>query len=380
MLIRQAGGPNSIDNFAQSWQRAAAFPEVVPRRTSFVITESDDREDDGVSGDQNPRPTEHQSLLGLQLGRAGPLPDSTVADDGYAADVENSYPSERLLPTSSIDDALSQASLGRSYGASYGTISSRVSGPTKRHAAQLHKVRSRDAPDGELENLHVKQVQQEDGTKHTVVVGKSTLPQTVFNSVNVLIGIGLLSLPLGFKYAGWLVGMLFLIFSALSTAYTAKILAKCLDVDYSLVTYADLAYISFGPHARVVTSILFCLELIGACVALIVLFADSLNALIPGFSVNQWKILCGIVLIPLNFTPLRLLSISSIVGIFSCTSSRFRMVLHLYLTVLTIQLFKFLLLSSRMVLSSPILPDHSGTRRQHLYSRLTGWQYPLASV
>lgn len=340
MLIRHAGGPNSIDNFAQSFQRAAAFPEVAPRRPSVVITESDDGEDDGVSSDRRFRPTEHQSLLGHQLEEAGPLLGSAIIDDDYAADVENSYPSERLLPTSSIDDAFSQASLGRSLGASYGTISSRVSGSTKRHAAQLHKARSREAPDREIENLHVKQVQQEDGTKQTVVVGKSTLPQTVFNSVNVLIGIGLLSLPLGFKHAGWLLGMFFLIFCALSTAYTAKILAKCLDVDYSLVTYADLAYISFGPHARVVTSLLFCLELIGASVALIVLFADSLDALIPGLGVTQWKVLCGIILIPLNFVPLRLLSVSSILGIVSCTSSRFRVVVpYSCLPVLTTYLF-----------------------------------------
>lgn len=338
MLIRQAGGPNSIDNFAQSWQRAAAFPEVVPRRTSFVVTEPDDGEDCGFPGSDSFRPTEHQSLLGQQLEAHGPLSDSAITDDDYAADVENSFPTERLLPAASTDDAFSQTSLGRSYGASYGTISSRVSGSVKRHAAQLHKARSREAPEEEIEHLHVKQVQREDGTKQTVVVGKSTLPQTIFNSVNVLIGIGLLSLPLGFKHAGWLIGMLFLIFSALSTAYTAKILAKCLDVDCSLVTYADLAYISFGPQARVVTSLLFCLELIGASVALIVLFADSLDALIPGLGVTEWKILCGIVLIPLNFVPLRFLSISSILGIVSCTASRSPYLTILCLPILTILL------------------------------------------
>jgi hypothetical protein len=31
-----------------------------------------------------------------------------------------------------------------------------------------------------------------------------------------------------------------------------------------------------------ITSFLFCLELLGACVALVVLFADSLYALVPG--------------------------------------------------------------------------------------------------
>jgi vesicular inhibitory amino acid transporter len=169
--------------------------------------------------------------------------------------------------------------------------------------------------------LLVKHVQHEDGTQEDIIVGQSTVPQTIFNSVNVLIGIGLLSLPLAMKHAGWILGLSFLVFSAVATSYTAKILAKCLDVDQSVVTYADLAYISFGQHARLVTSFLFCLELLGACVALVVLFADSLYALVPGLSVLQWKIVCGVVLVPLNFLPLRFLSITSILGIISCTSS-----------------------------------------------------------
>jgi vesicular inhibitory amino acid transporter len=94
-----------------------------------------------------------------------------------------------------------------------------------------------------------------------------------------------------------------------------------MDVDPSLITFADLAFVSYGQKARVATSVLFTLELLAACVALVVLFADTLNLLIPGVGINNWKILCGLLLIPLNFAPLRLLSITSIVGIFSCFCS-----------------------------------------------------------
>lgn len=216
------------------------------------------------------------------------------------------------------------SSLDRSFATSYGTISSRVSEAARRNAIQFH--REQQIGDGlgdpDREPLLLKHVQREDGTQEDVIVGQSTVPQTIFNSVNVLIGIGLLSLPLAMKQAGWLLGLLFLIYSAMTTSYTARILAKCLDVDRTLVTYADLAYISFGQHARLITSFLFCLELLGACVALVVLFSDSLYALIPGLSILQWKIVCGIVLIPLNFLPLRFLSVTSILGIISCTSSK----------------------------------------------------------
>lgn len=143
---------------------------------------------------------------------------------------------------------------------------------------------------------------------------------------SVLIGVGLLSLPMGIKYAGWICGMIILAGSAAVTAYTAKLLAKCMDLDASLITFSDLAYISYGRNARVATSILFTLELLAACVALIVLFADSLVLLFPGFlSVTTWKIICSVVMVPLNFLPLRLLSFTSVIGILCCFSSKLKL-------------------------------------------------------
>lgn len=253
-----------------------------------------------------------------ELGR--PLLDAAVEFEGGNG---------RSSPTTSRRGLLSTGMLGtswdRSYGTSYGTISSRVTDSTRRHAIQLHheyQTQPDVSEDCGNQQLLVKQVENDDGIRETTVVGQSTVPQTICNSVNVLIGVGLLSLPLAMKQAGWLLGLLFLIFAAVATSYTARILAKCLDVDPGLVTYADLAYVSFGYHARLVTSLLFCLELIGACVALVVLFGDSLHALVPAFSVLEWKIVCGVALLPLNFVPLRLLSVTSILGILSCTSSK----------------------------------------------------------
>ncbi|KNG85069.1 putative transporter [Aspergillus nomiae NRRL 13137] len=297
--FRHAGGVNSIDSFARSWQRAAGFPEIIPRRPSFVTVESDEEwavHDTATSQDRRP------------------LLAADGEEDGHGLDDQGTPKGIASIFGSSLD---------RSAGTSYGTISSRVSEATRRHAVQLHREQEArlDAPASEdTESLLVKQVHHEDGTRESIVVGQSTVPQTIFNSVNVLIGVGLLSLPLAMKQAGWLLGLTFLSFAAAVTSYTAKILARCLDVDRSLVTYADLAYISFGNHARLATSLLFCLELIGACVALVVLFADSLQALIPGLSSLQWKLICGLMLIPLNFVPLRLLSVTSILGIISCTS------------------------------------------------------------
>ncbi|PYI22133.1 hypothetical protein BO99DRAFT_30943 [Aspergillus violaceofuscus CBS 115571] len=306
--FRQAGGVNSIDNFARSWQRAACFPEVLPRRPSFVTADADEEWDTIRSS--LPRSYDQRDL---EVISTQPL----LSSDGGAENRSTATQVYSGFPSTSPDRC--EPLLGTSYG----TISSRISQTARRNAAQLHREqqsRGDTAVEPEGASLLVKQVQHNDGTRECVVVGQSTVPQTIFNSVNVLIGIGLLSLPLAMKQAGWLIGLTFLLFAAMTTAYTAKILAKCLDVDRSLVTYADLAFISFGYHARLVTSLLFCLELIGACVALVVLFADSLQALVPGLSILHWKFICGLMLIPLNFLPLRLLSVTSILGILSCTS------------------------------------------------------------
>ena len=164
----------------------------------------------------------------------------------------------------------------------------------------------------------IRVIEERDGKKIQVVVGQSTLPQTIFNSVNTLIGIGLLSLPLAFKLSGWLIGMCFLFLAAVVTRYTARLLAKCLDLDHALVTFSDIAWKAFGLKVRIAVGLLFTIELLGACIALVTLFGDSLDALVPGYSVTAWKVLAGIILIPLNMIPLRYLSITSVLGILSC--------------------------------------------------------------
>ncbi|KAF1981814.1 hypothetical protein K402DRAFT_364105 [Aulographum hederae CBS 113979] len=349
--IRRAGGVNSIDNFARSWQRAAGFYEITPVRKSFRVegSENGEDEDDDEDGeyarhDVEASPQDQRSLLRSALENEGRRTSEHAIQETHPEDHTNGIaePSldpieespqdrEERIPVSSTPrsyrDSIFQiepslaSPFGGSYGTTYGSLASRVNRPSMQHAGKLfteQQMKGTSVPDKEREPLLVRQVEDQDGVKYSVVVGQSTLPQTVFNSVNVLVGVGLLSLPLGIRYSGWLIGMVFFLFSVIATQYTAKLLAKCLDVDNSLITFADLAFVSFGSKARIGTSILFSLELIGANVALIILFADSLDALIPGWGVLAWKLVCGVVLIPLAFLPLRFLSFTSIAGIMCC--------------------------------------------------------------
>ena len=333
--IRHAGGVNSIDNFARSWQRAAGFYEIAPVRPSFRFSEAEDDSghEGSAIGDGSPR--DHRSLLRQAFDTEGRRPSDNVIDEDPVheaqAEASESGTVRGARRSTGHEDSIFQiepqlaSPFGGSYGTTYGSLASRVNESSMRHAGRLFRQQQMagvSEPDKEREPLLVKQVEEEDGKVINVVVGQSTLPQTIFNSVNVLIGVGLLALPLAMQYSGWVPGLIFFLFAALSTSYTAKILAKCLDVDNSLITFADLAFVSFGSRARLATSLLFSLELLATCVALVVLFADSLNALIPGWGLNEWKIVCGVLLIPLAFMPLRMLSFTSILGIVSCFGSQ----------------------------------------------------------
>jgi solute carrier family 32 (vesicular inhibitory amino acid transporter) len=327
---------NSIDNFAKSWSRAANFHEITPNRPPLCF-EDDDTDPNYVRKDIESTAQGGHSLLRDAF--AGRGPEADVAESSrnqHLIDEQTPLRSDPVqnrlgtLPSSWAESIFSvQPSLASGFGGSYGTMYAsqrRPSTTIRPHAADIFREEQAiKAPEGEaiehLPPLIIKQI-EEDGVMYTVVVGQSTLPQTVFNSVNVLIGVGLLSLPLGLLYSGWLIGLLFMTFAGIATQYTAKLLAKCLDVDNSLITFADLAYVSFGSRARIATSILFSLELIAACVALVILFADSLNALLPGLSTTNWKIVCGVILIPLSFLPLSLLSFTSVLGILCCLASR----------------------------------------------------------
>ncbi|KAI9646774.1 hypothetical protein NHQ30_004773 [Ciborinia camelliae] len=347
--LTHAGGQNSIENFARSLTRATAFHEITPRRPSFIFAGDgtvdeggEDLEYGGFQTDYARAPC--SSLIREQL--RGSTSDNAVDDESAIGDETESNlyrfinrkksEGERLTggDYSSVQGSVRgnqsifgiaphlSTPLAGSYETSYGTLRSTLNESSMIHAGQLwqqQQATGANVADGEHLPLIVKEV-EEDGKIVLVVEGQSTLAQTILNSTNVLIGVGLLSLPMGLKYSGLLCGMILLVLSALVTSYTAKLLAKCMDRDHSLLSFADLAYVSYGRKANIGTSMLFTMELLAACVALIVLFADSLHILIPSVGVNEWKILCGLLLIPLSFVPLRLLSFTSILGIVSCFS------------------------------------------------------------
>ncbi|KAN0064042.1 hypothetical protein ACQY0O_003648 [Thecaphora frezii] len=149
------------------------------------------------------------------------------------------------------------------------------------------------------------------------IEGTSTFLQSWFNTVNALIGIGILALPLAFSYAGWIGGVALFVLCGALTNYTGKVLASIMGRDPSLRTYADIGSYAFGPSARLLVSLLFCLELWAVSTALIILFGDSMAAIFPSVPSTAFKAVGFALVLPTVYLPLKLLSPISVVGIIS---------------------------------------------------------------
>ncbi|KIX10570.1 uncharacterized protein Z518_01654 [Rhinocladiella mackenziei CBS 650.93] len=329
--LRHMGGPNSIDNFARSFQRAAGFREITPVRRNSVTLAEPDQEAGEEGAEQCSAPD--RSLLRRQLHDYHLQHGSDAAVHDEQHEVEELDEHSRLLPMPSHQTMKSTASsltpgslMANQLGTSYGSISSRLTASARQRASILileHEEASRQAKEHpeQFKEEPPRAIEQEvrpDGEIVTRIVGESTVPMTIFNSTNVLIGVGILALPLGIRYSGWIIGLSFLTLAAVSTSYTARLLAKCLDTNTGSTTYGDIAFLAFDSWGRNFVESLFILELTAANVALIILFADSMNSLIPGLNVLEWKVLIAVGLIPLNFVPFRTLSVTSVIGIFCC--------------------------------------------------------------
>lgn len=298
-------GVNSLGRFASSVGRAQSFKtiekELTHRRSFF-------RNNEELFDPDTLAPSAHGERLStiypnynnnIDQWRSQNQVQSSDAHSDFYADV---------LDDSSL---MNQSFLNRSQSnySGYGAINS-----------DTHSTNNNFNDYPESTPLVLKKVEKSDGKVVTIIAGQSTGPQTVFNSVNVLIGIGLLALPLAFKHSGWVVGVPTLVICAFLTFCSAEILSRCMDTDPTLMTYSDLAYVTFGTKGRTLISILFSLDLLASGVALIILFADSLNALFPSISINQFKIIAFLVLTPPSFLPLNILSLISLLGISSTIS------------------------------------------------------------
>lgn len=304
-------GVNSLHNFASSFTRAQSFAATkidndLRRQRSFFVPGDDNEAEDELYDPELMVP----SMRGRRL--------STVFNDmnrNVLSGNNDVFYQDDILST--MDQNAPKSRHNSVYDGGIPINAKRVW-----PAQSFSSIRSAVSLATTASHFNLKKIEDKDGNIVTVVAGQSTAPQTVFNSINVLIGVGLLALPVGILKAGWVMGVPILFVCGISTYWSATLISKSMDTDATIMTYADLGYASFGLAAKLIISVIFSMDLLGSGVSLIVLFSDSLHALLGNetWTITRFKILAFFLLTPFTFIPLPILSIFSLFGIMATIS------------------------------------------------------------
>ncbi|KAJ3131234.1 hypothetical protein HDU90_008650 [Geranomyces variabilis] len=165
------------------------------------------------------------------------------------------------------------------------------------------------------------------GTIHDPIP-TSDAKHTTLNSINLLMGMGILTLPYAMSLCGWVIGVSLMVVFPILASTTVKLLVQCMEVretSLPLVTapqivksmsYGDTAETAFGTRGKNAVSALYLFELFAACTALVILTADSVHALYPQYSLPIVK--CVVALLVLSttmFKTVRVLSFFGFVGV-----------------------------------------------------------------
>ena len=146
--------------------------------------------------------------------------------------------------------------------------------------------------------------------------------QATANTVNLLLGMGSLSLPFAVRSAGWLPGLGLLLSVSLLSAFAARTLWRTLlHLDAAGIpsrTYVDVAEAALGRAGGVLVTALFLGDFLGACTCLVIVFVDNMRHVLPHVDKNTLLLVFIAIVLPTVWTSrLSSLSYLSLLGAFS---------------------------------------------------------------
>jgi vesicular inhibitory amino acid transporter len=158
----------------------------------------------------------------------------------------------------------------------------------------------------------------------------SNFIQSVINTTNVLVGIGILGFPFAFKNAGWVGGSVLLLMTILATNYTSKLLGRCLGMYFpKLNSFSDIGREAFGKKMEYFIGFIFFVELLLACSAYLIICGDNMEKLLPTyFGAKEWMLFTALVVLPSTW--LKNLTMLSYVSAFGLIASVFLLFTIIY--------------------------------------------------
>ncbi|KAJ8625843.1 hypothetical protein MRB53_034373 [Persea americana] len=124
--------------------------------------------------------------------------------------------------------------------------------------------------------------------EHPPYTGTSFI-RTLFNGLNALSGVGILSIPCALSEGGWS-SLILLLMVAIMCCYTGLLLKRCMDVSPNIRSYSDIGELAFGNKGRVLIAVFMYLELYLVAIEFIILESDNLNKLLPNLSFKVFEL------------------------------------------------------------------------------------------